>query len=86
MPGAIPGLPGLAAFAGIKFGGYILAGLALRKVQPAITAGAIKMAATRTGLGILLGPPLMLAAIYAMEKLIPKLSSLALSTADLCTH
>jgi hypothetical protein len=77
MPGAIPGLPGLAAFAGIKFGGYVLAGWALKKVQPAITASTVKMAATRTGLGILLGPPLMLAAIYAMETLMPHSQSAA---------
>ncbi len=61
---------GFAAFASVKFGGYVLAGLTLRKVQPAIAASALKIAATRTGLGVLLGPPLMLAAIYANEKLI----------------
>jgi hypothetical protein len=61
---------GFAAFASVKFGGYVLAGLTLRKVQPAIAASAVKIAATRTGLGVLLGPPLMLAAIYANEKLI----------------
>jgi hypothetical protein len=77
VPGAVPGLPGLAAFAGIKFGGYVLAGLALRKVQPAIHASAVKMAATRTALGILVGPPLMLAAIYAMETLLPNSHSAA---------
>jgi len=60
MPGAIPGLPGLAAFAGIKFGGYVLAGIALKKLQPTITASVVKIAATRTGLGILLGPPMTL--------------------------
>jgi hypothetical protein len=75
VPGAIPGLPGLAAFAGIKFGGYVLAGLALRKVQPAITASVVKIAATRTGLGIVLGPPLMIAALFAMEKLVPNSNS-----------
>ncbi len=67
MPGAIPGLPGLAAFAGIKFGGYLLAGLALTKVQPAVTASVVKIAATRTGLGILLGPPVTIAAIAILE-------------------
>jgi len=67
VPGAIPGLPGLAAFAGVKFGGYVLAGIALRKLQPAITASAVKIAAARTGLGILLGPPVTIAAIAMLE-------------------
>ena len=70
MGGYFPGPVGFAAFASVKFGGYVLAGLTLRKVQPAIAASAVKIAATRTGLGVLLGPPLMLAAIYANEKLI----------------
>ncbi len=70
MGGYFPGPVGFAAFASVKFGGYVLAGLTLRKVQPAIAASALKIAATRTGLGVLLGPPLMLAAIYANEKLI----------------
>jgi hypothetical protein len=67
VPGAIPGLPGLAAFAGVKFGGYVLAGIALRKLQPAITASAVKIAAARTGLGILLGPPVSIAAVATFE-------------------
>jgi len=67
VPGAIPGLPGLAAFAGIKFGGYVLAVTALRKLQPAITASALKIAAARTGLGILLGQPVTIAAIAIVE-------------------
>jgi len=70
LGGYFPGPVGFAAFASVKFGGYVLAGLTLRKVQPAIAASAVKIAATRTGLGVLLGPPLMLAAIYANEKLI----------------
>jgi hypothetical protein len=41
--------------------------VALRKLQPAITASSVKIAAVRTGLGILLGPPLTLAAIIAIE-------------------
>ncbi len=36
MPGSIPGLPGFAAFAGLKFVDYVLAGAALKKLQPAI--------------------------------------------------
>jgi hypothetical protein len=66
MP-AIPGPAAFAAFVGVKFGGYILAGTALRKLQPAITASSIKIAAVRTGLGVLLGPPITLAAIIALE-------------------
>jgi hypothetical protein len=58
MPGLIPGIPGVIAFAGVKFGGYCLAGMALRRFQPAITASAVKIAAYRTGLGVLIGPPL----------------------------
>jgi hypothetical protein len=68
VPGAIPGLPGLVAFASIKFGGYVLAGIALRKLQPAITASAVKIAATRTGLGIVLGPLVTIAAIAIFER------------------
>jgi len=73
VPGAIPGLPGLVAFAGIKFGGYVLAGLALRKLQPAITASAIKIAAARTGLGILIGPLVTIAMIAMFEHFGPAL-------------
>jgi hypothetical protein len=58
MPGSIPGIPGIIAFAGVKFGGYCLAGWYLKKLQPAIEAKAISIAGARTGLGILIGPPL----------------------------
>ena len=50
-----PGPLGLVAFVGVKFGGYVLAGLALKKVYPSIVAGAAKIAAVRTGLGLFLG-------------------------------
>src|SRR6266568_171270 len=53
---AIPGPLGFAAFAAVKFAGYLLAGLVLRKLYPSVTAALAKMAAVRTGLGILLGP------------------------------
>jgi hypothetical protein len=53
---AFPGPLGFAAFAAVKFGGYVVAGLALKKLYPSIVAGAAKIAAVRTGLGILLGP------------------------------
>jgi hypothetical protein len=59
--GMLPGPAGFAAFAGVKFGGYVLAGIVLRKLYPSIAAGAAKIAALRTGLGILLGPVLLLA-------------------------
>jgi len=60
MGGYFPGPLGFAAFVGVKFSGYALAGIALKKLQPTISAGAAKIAATRTGLGILLGPPMTL--------------------------
>jgi hypothetical protein len=72
MPGYFPGIPGFVAFAGVKFGGYCLAGMALRKLQPAVTAGAIKVAATRTGLGILIGPPLTIAMAFALTHFFPE--------------
>lgn len=40
---------------GVKFGGYALAGIALKKAYPAIAAGVAKIAAVRTGLGLVLG-------------------------------
>jgi hypothetical protein len=69
MGGYFPGVPGFVAFAGIKFGGYYLAGVTLRKWQPVIAASALKMAATRTGLGILIGPPLTVGMLLVMSTL-----------------
>ena len=60
MGGYFPGPLGFAAFVGVKFGGYALAGIALKKLQPAITSNALKIAAARTGLGVVLGPPITL--------------------------
>jgi hypothetical protein len=77
MPGYFPGVPGFIAFAGVKFGGYVLAGMALKKLQPAVTASAVKIAATRTGLGILLGPPITMAMALGVGALFPKADSLA---------
>jgi hypothetical protein len=57
VPGTIPGPLGLVAFAGIKFVGYSLATSALKKFEPTIVASATKIAAVRTGLGFVLGPP-----------------------------
>jgi hypothetical protein len=54
MGGYFPGPVGFAAFVGVKFGGYVLAGMALKKLQPTITSSALKIAAARTGLGVLL--------------------------------
>jgi hypothetical protein len=73
--GYFPGPLGFAAFAGVKFGGYVLAGVALKKLQPTITAGVAKIAATRTGLGILLGPPMTLLGVFVMGFLFPNPSS-----------
>ena len=53
---AFPGPLGFAAFAGVKFAGYVAAGFALKKLYPSIVAGAAKIAAVRTALGIVLGP------------------------------
>ncbi len=71
MP-SFPGIPGFIAFAGIKFGGYCLAGLALRKLEPGVTASAVKIAASRTALGILIGPLLTIGLTYGMANLFPK--------------
>jgi hypothetical protein len=60
MGGYFPGPLGFAAFVAVKFGGYALAGIALKKLQPAITSSALKIAAARTGLGVVLGSPITL--------------------------
>ena len=70
MPGSIPGPVGFAAFAAVKFGGYVLAGMALKKLQPVITASVYKIAAVRTGLGIIIGPLFTVAALFLAEHLI----------------
>jgi len=51
----LPGPLGLMVFVLVKFGGYFLAGLVLKKAYPGILAGAVKIAAVRTGVGLLLG-------------------------------
>ena len=63
MQGFLSLTPAFGAFAGIKFGGYTLAGLLLRRLQPAITASAAKIAGARTGLGLVLGPLLSISYI-----------------------
>ena len=79
MGGYFPGPLGFASFVAVKFGGYALAGIALKKLQPTITAGVAKIAATRTGLGILLGPPMTLLAAFVIGSLIPATSHSASS-------
>jgi hypothetical protein len=53
--GMFPGPLGLAVFVVVKFAGYMLAGLVLKKTYPGIAAGIAKIAAVRTGVGLLLG-------------------------------
>lgn len=72
MPGSIPGLPGLAAFVGVKFGGYVLAGVALKKLQPAIISGALKIATTRTICGLVLGPVVSVVFLGFVDRLTQK--------------
>ena len=71
MGGYFPGPLGFASFVGVKFGGYVLAGVALKKLQPTITAGVAKIAATRTGMGILLGPPMTLLGGFLIGLMVP---------------
>src|SRR5215470_15643120 len=73
MP-ALPGIPGFIAFAAVKFGGYCLGGMALRKLQPTITATATWIAGARTGLGVLIGPPLTIGLTWAGALLFPHLN------------
>ena len=74
MPGGIPGPLGAAAFVGIKFGGYLLAAAALKKLQPTITASVLKIAAVRTGLGVLIGPLFTIAAVWLGSLFAPNTS------------
>lgn len=57
MPGTVPGILGVAAFAGINFVPYSFAASGLKKFEPTVVASATKIAAARTGLGFVLGPP-----------------------------
>jgi len=58
--GYFPGPVGFPAFVGVKSGGYALAGIARKKLQPTITSGSLRIAALRTGLGVVVGPPITL--------------------------
>jgi hypothetical protein len=69
MPGSLPGIPGLLAFGAIKFGGYVLAAEALKRAQPAIAAGRYKIAGAPTGLGILIGPPILVGVALGLDSL-----------------
>ncbi len=64
MPGTIPGVLGVVAFGGIKFVGYSLAVSSLKKWEPTIVASATKIAAVRTGLGVILGPLATLLVVF----------------------
>lgn len=67
MGGYFPQPLGIAAFAGFKFAGYALAAVALKKIEPAILASALKIAGFRTGPGIVLGIPATLVGVFAMR-------------------
>lgn len=54
MP-AGPGPIGFVAFAGVKFVGYTVAALALKKAFPSASAGAAKVGLARTGIGLVAG-------------------------------
>jgi hypothetical protein len=71
LGGYFPGPLGFASFVAVKFGGYALAGITLKKLQPTITASVVKIAATRTGLGIVLGPPMTLLGAFFVGLFIP---------------
>jgi hypothetical protein len=64
VPGTIPGVLGAVAFGGIKFVGYSLAVSGLKEVEPTIVASATKIAAVRTGLGLVLGPLATLLVVF----------------------
>jgi hypothetical protein len=64
VPGTLPGYLGVAAFAGIKFVGYSLAVSSVKHFEPTMVASATKVAAVRTGLGFVLGPPATLLGAY----------------------
>jgi hypothetical protein len=67
--GYFPGPAAFAAVVGVKFGGYVLAGVVLKRLEPAITASSIKIAAARTGLGVLFGPLATLAIFLVLSPL-----------------
>ena len=72
MGGYFPGPLGIATFGAIKFAGYSLAALALKKIQPDITASIVKIAGARTGLGIILGIPATIVGALLVGTAAPK--------------
>jgi len=76
MGGYFPGPLGIAAFAGIKFAGYAAAALALKKIEPVITASALKIAGIRTGLGVVMGIPATLIGVSLVSAIHPKFTDL----------
>ncbi|MBZ5528155.1 MAG: hypothetical protein LAN71_09680 [Acidobacteriia bacterium] len=76
MGGVIPGALGVAAFGAIKFGGYSAAAWRLKKIEPVIAAGAAKIAAVRTGLGFVLGPPATFLGMFLAERVFSPSSNL----------
>ena len=63
MPG-IPGPAGFAAFTGVKFVGYWIAGDVMTRHVAAIQASRLKIAVVRTILGIVLGLPTTFAWVW----------------------
>jgi hypothetical protein len=62
---------GFAYFVGVKFAGYTVAGLAIRKVYPEFTGSIVKVGATRTTIGI--GAGLMYGVLWWLgSELFPK--------------
>src|SRR5262249_15559250 len=74
MGGYFPGPLGIAAAAGFKFAGYAVAAVALRKIEPVISASVVKIAALRTILGIALGFPATLIGVFLLSTVHPKLT------------
>ena len=79
MPGTIPGVLGVVAFGGIKFVGYSLAVSGLKKFEPAIVSSATKIAAVRTGLGVVLGPLATLLILFLIGLIFFRSSNLSTS-------
>ncbi len=72
MPG-FPGPLGFTAFAAVKFGGYMLAGLALKKFYPVIRDATWKIAGSRLLLGIFVGLAVFFAGV-SIANAFPRLS------------
>jgi hypothetical protein len=79
VPGTIPGVLGVVAFGGIKFFGYSLAVSGLKKFEPAIVSSATKIAAVRTGLGVVLGPLATLLILFLIGLIFFRSSNLSAS-------